>query len=226
MERQILQVLEFQKGQGLSLPEVPEMPSLLRNKLRQSLLQEEVNEIAQATEDFAQGIKDDHETLVETLDGIVDCMYILIGTAHEYGLADRLIMAFDEVHRSNMSKFDEEGKAIYREDGKLMKGESYRAPNLNQIVKKDLRAFKEVEGLKEIQAKEQQEFIEKVDNKIFELLPEKGQKNWKEFMKLSKAFSKKISIDYDFSDLLNGRRAVVTIDGDTHVIKENENLID
>ena len=226
MERQILQVLEFQKGQGLSFPEVPKMPSLFRNKLRQSLLQEEVNEIAQATEDFAQGIKDDHETLVETLDVIVDCMYILIGTAHEYGLADRLIMAFDEVHRSNMSKFDEEGKAIYREDGKLMKGEWYHAPNLNQIVKKDLRAFKDVEGLKEIQAKEQQEFIAKVDGKILDLLPAHAKEDWGKFMYLSKYFSTVLSIDYDFSDLLNGRRAVVTIDGETHVIKENENLID
>ena len=226
MERQILQVLEFQKGQGLSLPEKPEMPSLLRNKLRQSLLQEEVNEIAQATEDFVGRKIDEHKTLVETLDGIVDCMYILIGTAHEYGLADRLIMAFDEVHRSNMSKFDEEGKAIYREDGKLMKGEWYHAPNLNQIVKKDLRAFKDVEGLKEIQAKEQQEFIAKVDGKILDLLPAHAKEDWSKFMYLSKYFSTVLSINYDFSDLLNGRKAVVTINKETHVIKENENLID
>ena len=226
MERQILQVLEFQKGQGLSFPEVPKMPSLFRNKLRQSLLQEEVNEIAQATEDFVGRKIDEHKTLVETLDRIVDCMYILIGTAHEYGLADRLIMAFDEVHRSNMSKFDEEGKAIYREDGKLMKGEWYHAPNLNQIVKKDLRAFKDVEGLKEIQAKEQQEFISKVDEKIVDLLPVNEKVDWRKFMRLSEEFSKAISIDYDFSDLLNGRKAIVTINGETHVIKENENLID
>jgi predicted HAD superfamily Cof-like phosphohydrolase len=226
MEAQILKVLEFQKGLGLTMPDVPTMPSLLRQKLRQSLLQEEVSEIATATELFVEGIKTEHETLVEVLDGIIDCFYILIGTAHEYGLADRLIMAFDEVHRSNMSKFDEDGKAIYREDGKVIKGEGFRAPNLNQIVKKDLRAFKNVEGLKEIQAKEQQEFITKVDDKIYELLPEKGQKNWKKFMELSGAFSKSISIDYDFSDLLNGRKAIVTIDGEKHVIKENENLID
>jgi predicted HAD superfamily Cof-like phosphohydrolase len=226
MEAQILKVLEFQKGLGLTMPDVPAMPSRLRQVLRQALLQEEVTEIATATELFAEGVKNEHETLVEVLDGIIDCFYILIGTAHEYGLADRLILAFDEVHRSNMSKFDEDGKAIYREDGKVIKGEWYHAPNLNQIVKKDLRAFKDVEGLKEIQAKEQQEFIAKVDDKIFELLPEKGQKNWKKFMELSEAFSKTIAIDYDFSDLLNGRKAVVTIDGEKHIIKENESLID
>ena len=226
MEAQILKVLEFQKGLGISMPDVPTMPSLLRQKLRQSLLQEEVNEIATATELFVEGIKTEHETLVEVLDGIIDCFYILIGTAHEYGLADRLIMAFDEVHRSNMSKFDEDGKAIYREDGKVIKGEWYHAPNLNQIVKKDLRAFKDVEGLKEIQAKEQQEFIQKVDDRIFDLLPQNEKVDWRKFMKLSSEFSRKISIDYDFSDLLNGRKAIVTIDGEKHVIKENENLID
>lgn len=226
MEAQILKVLEFQKGLGISMPSIPTMPSRLKQVLRQSLLQEEVTEIATATELFSEGIKDEHETLVEVLDGIIDCIYILIGTAHEYGLADRLIIAFDEVHRSNMSKFDEDGKAIYREDGKVIKGEWYHAPNLNQIVKKDLRAFKDIEGLKEIQQQESREFIEKVDDKIFELLPEKGKRNWETFMKLSKEFSKAISIDYDFSDLLNGRRAVVTINGEAHVIKENENLID
>lgn len=227
MEQQIMQVLQFQKGLGIAMPEVPSVPSLLRQKLRQSLLQEEVTEIATATELFVEGIKDEHETLVEVLDGIIDCFYILIGTAHEYGLADRLIMAFDEVHRSNMSKFDENGKAIYREDGKVTKGERYHAPNLNQIVKKDLTTIKGIEGLDDIIQNEQSEFIQKVDNKIYELLTDKVDKEkWSSFITLSSDFSKKLSINYDFKDLLNGRKATVTIDGVSHIIKENENLID
>ncbi len=67
-------------------------------------------------------------------DAIIDCMYILIGTAIEFGLSDKLTAMFDEVHKSNMSKLGEDGKPIYREDGKVMKGPNYKEPNLIDIV--------------------------------------------------------------------------------------------
>jgi predicted HAD superfamily Cof-like phosphohydrolase len=238
MEKQIMQTLEFQKGVLAPLPQVPTLLPKARAKLRQNLLQEEVTEISTAVEDwyhpvpnFSDGDSEqptEEETLTEILDGIIDSIYILLGTAHEYGLADRLIMAFDEVHNSNMSKFDENGKAIFREDGKVIKGERYRAPNLTQIIKKDLTVFKseEVQALNEVIQNEQKEFIKKVDNKILELLPKDKKLSWASFVSLSEEFSEIIEVSYDFSDLLNGRKATVTINGETNVIKENNNLVD
>lgn len=228
-----MQTLEFQKGVLAPLPQVPTLLPKARAKLRQNLLQEEVTEISTAVEDWYHPIMDiqkptEEETLTEVLDGIIDSIYILLGTAHEYGLADRLILAFDEVHNSNMSKFDENGKAIFREDGKVIKGERYRAPNLTQIIKKDLTVFKSeaVQALNEVIQNEQKEFIKKVDNKILELLPNDKKLSWASFVSLSEEFSEIIEVSYDFSDLLNGRKATVTIDGETNVIKENNNLVD
>jgi predicted HAD superfamily Cof-like phosphohydrolase len=233
MEKQIMQTLEFQKGVLAPLPQVPTLLPKARAKLRQNLLQEEVTEISTAVEDWYHPIMDiqkptEEETLTEILDGIIDSIYILLGTAHEYGLADRLIMAFDEVHSSNMSKFDENGNAIFREDGKVIKGERYRAPNLTQIIKKDLTVFKSeaVQALNEVIQNEQKEFIKKVDNKILELLPSDKKLSWASFVSLSEEFSEIIEVSYDFSDLLNGRKATVTIEDETVVIKENNNLVD
>jgi predicted HAD superfamily Cof-like phosphohydrolase len=67
-------------------------------------------------------------------DAITDCFYILIGTAIEYGIADKLPQLFDEVHKSNMSKLDENGNPIYREDGKVMKSNNYKSPNISDII--------------------------------------------------------------------------------------------
>jgi predicted HAD superfamily Cof-like phosphohydrolase len=229
MEKQILQVLDFQKAVLAPIPEVPTLVSKERALLRQSLLQEEVTEIATAAEDWYNNpdkTVTEEETLIEILDGIVDCFYILIGTAHEYGLADRIVMAFDEVHRSNMSKFDENGRAIFREDGKVIKGDRYSAPNLSQIIKKDLRAFKDLDYLNELIQKEQQDFINKVDESVYELLDDSDKKDWELFMKLSYDFQKKISVSYDFSDTLNGRKATLTVNGNTVKINENKNLVD
>jgi predicted HAD superfamily Cof-like phosphohydrolase len=58
----------------------------------------------------------------------------LFGTAIEFGLQDKLEALFDEVHGSNMSKLDLDGKPIYRNDGKVMKGPNYYRPNLKNII--------------------------------------------------------------------------------------------
>jgi len=80
---------------------------------------------------FDSGITGD---VAEVADAIADCFYILIGTAIEYGIAEKLPAIFDEVHRSNMSKLGEDGKPIYREDNKIMKGPNYSRPKLDDIV--------------------------------------------------------------------------------------------
>lgn len=123
MIKQINQVRQFQETFGQPVSDVPTFPRNERIFLRKALIEEEVRELSVAS------VKNDR---VETLDAIVDCMYVLIGTALEYGLADKLEAAFDEVHASNMSKL-EGGKPLFREDGKIMKGKNYYKPNLNQF---------------------------------------------------------------------------------------------
>lgn len=231
MEKQIMQVLDFQKRVNAPLPDTPTLLPLERSQLRQSLLQEEVTEIAAAVTDWHFPKEDrptDEETLTGILDGIIDSIYVLIGTAHEYGLADRLVFAFTEVHESNMTKFGENGVAVFREDGKLLKPDTYRKPNLSQIIKKDLRAFKDMNFLNEIIQQEQDDFIRKTENRISDILAEKNLEdaaNWEIYMAIGDEFSDRLSIKYDFSDLLNGRKAVVTIDNEEFIIKENESLV-
>ena len=125
MEKQISQVKEFQLAFGQGIEESNFIIESSRAVLRQNILQEEVNELWDAS---IQG------DIVEVADAIVDCMYILLGTAHEFGIADRLVACFNEVHRSNMSKLDVNGKPVYRADGKVIKGEFYSKPDLASII--------------------------------------------------------------------------------------------
>jgi predicted HAD superfamily Cof-like phosphohydrolase len=128
MKKQIEQVAEFQRAFKSPVEDKPCFPNFDRLMLRKKLLEEEVRELSTAMVG-----KDS----VECLDGITDCMYILIGTAHELGLAKYLEAAFDEVHRSNMSKLDEEGNPIFREDGKVMKSRLYSRPNLKGVLENE-----------------------------------------------------------------------------------------
>jgi predicted HAD superfamily Cof-like phosphohydrolase len=127
MEKQIKHVEAFYKAFDMPLPETMRFLHKERALLRHKLIQEEVGELLEASIS-SQG------TLVDVADAITDCFYILIGTALEYGIADKLPALFDEVHESNMSKLDENGKPIYREDGKVMKSTRYKKPNLKSIV--------------------------------------------------------------------------------------------
>jgi predicted HAD superfamily Cof-like phosphohydrolase len=74
------------------------------------------------------------EDVTEIADAIGDMLYILIGTALEHGMQDYLERVFSEIHRSNMSKMGEDGRAIRREDGKILKGPNYFRPNVKQIL--------------------------------------------------------------------------------------------
>jgi predicted HAD superfamily Cof-like phosphohydrolase len=141
MEKQIVQVSEFQKAFGVEEPKRPTLLTKKRAALRQRLLAEEVSEIA---------IAQTNEDIVGVADGIIDSMYILIGTAYEYGLSDRLVLMFDEVHRSNMTKMGPDGKAIFRKDGKVMKPKNYSPPKLELIINRDFSLYKENDTLKAI----------------------------------------------------------------------------
>lgn len=154
MEKQLLQVREFQVAFDVPLPPKPKMLSKHRAALRQRLLQEEVDELR------------DSKNLIDVADALSDILYITFGTAHEYGLADRLTMLFDEVHTSNMTKLGEDGKPIYREDGKVLKPVGYRAPNLRPIIERDFTVYKNSEAMQELAREVKQASEKRIENKI------------------------------------------------------------
>lgn len=161
MERQILQVLEFQNAFKVKMPDQPKMLSKRRARLRQSLLEEEVKELREAN------------NILDVADAVCDILYITYGTAHEYGIADRLVMLFDEVHRSNMSKMGPDGKPIFRKDGKIMKPETYSEPKLRPILERDFNIYKNSEVMKdaaevmEAIAREEKNLLSKrIENKL------------------------------------------------------------
>ena len=94
-------------------------------KLRYNLMKEENEEYLDACE---QG------DLVEVADALGDQLYILCGTILKHGLQHKIEEVFDEIQRSNMSKLDTNGMPIFREDGKILKGENYFKPNIKQIL--------------------------------------------------------------------------------------------
>lgn len=72
--------------------------------------------------------------LVEIADALGDKMYILFGTILKHGLQHKIEDLFDEIHRSNMSKLDENGNPIFREDGKILKSQNYFKPNIKKVL--------------------------------------------------------------------------------------------
>ncbi|PBJ14343.1 nucleoside triphosphate pyrophosphohydrolase family protein [Flavobacterium sp. ACN6] len=93
--------------------------------LRYNLMKEENEEYYEAVQ---------NNDLVEIADALGDMMYILCGTIIEHGLQDKIEAVFDEIQRSNMSKLGEDGKPIYREDGKVMKGPNYFKPDFSKLL--------------------------------------------------------------------------------------------
>lgn len=120
MKKQIEQVTEFRKAFNLPLNRGYNFENCV---LHERLIQEELDEMKMST------------NVVDISDAIIDQMYLLFGYAIDLGIADKLEAMFDEVHASNMSKLDADGNPIYREDGKVIKGENYFKPNLKDIIK-------------------------------------------------------------------------------------------
>ncbi len=96
-------------------------------ELRYNLMKEENEEYLEAA------LNGD---LVEVADALGDQLYILCGTILKHGLQHKIEEVFTEIQRSNMSKLDENGKPIYREDGKILKSELYFKPDINSILQK------------------------------------------------------------------------------------------
>ena len=113
----------FMKTFGQEVKTYPSFSSTKINDLRTSLIEEELDELKQAIKD---------KNLSEVADALTDILYVTYGAGHAFGL--NLDISFDEVQKSNMSKLGLDGKPIYNEKGKVMKGPNYFKPDLSKFV--------------------------------------------------------------------------------------------
>ena len=114
---------DFMNAFGQEVLTEPTLPSPELAKLRLELIREEVEELNVGIEGM---------DIVEIADALTDILYVVYGAGHSFGID--LDECYHEVHRSNMSKLGADGKPIYREDGKVMKGPNYFHPNLKDIL--------------------------------------------------------------------------------------------
>jgi predicted HAD superfamily Cof-like phosphohydrolase len=122
----INQVKEFHTVFGLGHEEKPR--AFINEKtieLRHRLMAEENDEYLEAAK---------NNDLEQVADALGDKLYILCGTILAHGMQHKIVEIFEEIHRSNMSKLDENGKPIYREDGKILKSSNYFVPNINKVL--------------------------------------------------------------------------------------------
>ncbi len=128
MKKQLEAVRQFHETYKLAVRNEPttripkEQPIL-----RYDLMVEENMEYLQAAQ---------NNDLAEVADALGDMLYILCGTILDHGLQYKMEAIFDEIHKSNMSKLDQNGKPIYREDGKVLKGPNFSKPDLLKILNK------------------------------------------------------------------------------------------
>tara|TARA_B100000945_G_scaffold289382_1_gene262403 strand:- start:218 stop:589 length:372 start_codon:yes stop_codon:yes gene_type:complete len=114
----------FMKTFGQEVKNKPGFSSEKINNLRISLINEELEELKQAMK---------NNDLKEVVDALTDILYVTYGAGHAFGV--NLDKCFDEVQKSNMSKLGEDGKPIYNEAGKVMKGPNYFKPDLSKFLK-------------------------------------------------------------------------------------------
>ena len=114
---------DFMEAFGQDVQFEPTWPDFNTRELRLELIQEELEELSDAVAD---------RDMIQIADALTDLLYVVYGAGHTFGLD--LDECFQEVHRSNMSKLGENGRPIYREDGKVMKGPGYFEPDLEGIL--------------------------------------------------------------------------------------------
>ena len=113
----------FMKPFGQEVKTKPSLSTEKINKLRIDLIKEELEELTEAM---------NNKDLLEVADALTDILYVTYGAGHAFGID--LDKCFDEVQSSNMSKLDENGKPMYNESGKVMKGPNYFKPDLSKFV--------------------------------------------------------------------------------------------
>ena len=128
MKKKTEAVAEFHRVFGLNMNETPTANlGFEKNLLRYKLMREENEEYLEAA---------NNSDLVEVADALGDMLYILCGTIIEHGMQHKIDEVFNEIQRSNMSKLGADGKPIYREDGKVLKGPNYFGPDIRSILEK------------------------------------------------------------------------------------------
>ena len=113
----------FMKTFGQEVKDNPSFSSDKINKLRIDLIKEELEELKDAMK---------NKDLLEVADALTDILYVAYGAGHAFGID--LDKCFEEVQNSNMSKLDDNGKPIYNESGKVMKGPNYFKPDLSKFI--------------------------------------------------------------------------------------------
>ena len=113
----------FMKTFGQEVKDNPSFSTDKINKLRIDLIKEELDELSEALK---------NKDLLEVADALTDILYVTYGAGHAFGID--LDKCFDEVQNSNMSKLGKDGKPIYNESGKVMKGPNYFKPDLSKFV--------------------------------------------------------------------------------------------
>lgn len=126
MKHQINSVKIFHEVYNLSYKDSPIADiGIDKINLRFKLMEEENQEYFEAAK---------NNDIVEVADALGDMLYILCGTIIEHGMQDKIEEIFDEIQKSNLSKLGDDGKPIYRNDGKVMKGPNYFKPNISEIL--------------------------------------------------------------------------------------------
>jgi predicted HAD superfamily Cof-like phosphohydrolase len=128
MQKQLKQVEKFHTAFGQENGTWPRNLSTGEAELRHRLMEEENDEYLDACDD---------NSLVEIADALGDQLYILCGTILKHGMQHIIEDVFEEIQASNMSKLDEDGKPLLREDGKILKGPGFFKPNLAKFIKVD-----------------------------------------------------------------------------------------
>ena len=116
-------VKTFMETYGQEVKKRPTFPDKKIVQLRYNLIKEELDELSVAIKD---------KDIVEVADALTDLLYVVYGAGHAFGVD--LDKCFEEVQNSNMSKLDENGRPIYNEAGKVMKGPKYFKPDLSKFV--------------------------------------------------------------------------------------------
>lgn len=126
MKHQLEAVARFHRAFGLGISESPRADlGAETNQLRFRLMEEENEEYREAAA---------NNDLIEVADALGDMLYILCGTILEHGLQHKIEEVFDAIQESNMSKLGSDGKPIYREDGKVLKGPGYFTPDIPAVL--------------------------------------------------------------------------------------------
>ena len=132
MKIQLQAVKDFHEGFQQINGTEPVLISHDEVQLRHRLMAEENDEYIQAA---LEGVMSADQRLVGIADALGDQLYILCGTILKHGMQNIIEDVFAEIHSSNMSKLDSDGKPLLREDGKILKGPGYFKPNLKQFIK-------------------------------------------------------------------------------------------